>query len=32
MGIAYANCNPSTPQRLLLSYRQQMQDINAQLG
>jgi 2-keto-3-deoxy-L-rhamnonate aldolase RhmA len=32
MGIAYANCNPSTPQRLLLSYRQQMQEINAQLG
>lgn len=31
MGVAYANCNPSTVQRLLASYRQQMQEIEAQL-
>ncbi|MEI8191418.1 MAG: aldolase/citrate lyase family protein [candidate division NC10 bacterium] len=32
LGVAYANCNPSTPQRLLFSYKQQVAEIQAQLG
>lgn len=32
MGVAYANCGPSDVQRLLRSYQQQVQEIQAQLG
>jgi len=32
LGVAYTNCGPSVPQRLLSSYRQQVQEIQAQLS
>ncbi len=32
MGVGYANCGPADAQRLLNSYRQQVQQIQAQLG
>jgi 2-keto-3-deoxy-L-rhamnonate aldolase RhmA len=32
MGVAYANCNPGDLRRLLLSYTQQVKDIQAELG
>jgi staphyloferrin B biosynthesis citrate synthase len=32
MGVAYANCNPGDLRRLLLSYTQQVTDIQAELG
>ncbi len=32
MGVAYANCGPADVQRLLRSYRQQVEEIQAQLG
>lgn len=32
MGVAYANCGPAVVPRLLNSYRQQVQEIKAQLG
>jgi len=32
MGVAYANCNPYDARRLLLSYRQQVQEIQTELG
>ncbi len=32
MGVAYANCGPPDVERLLRSYQQQVQEIQAQLG
>jgi 2-keto-3-deoxy-L-rhamnonate aldolase RhmA len=32
MGVAYANCNPYDARRLLLSYQQQVQEIQAELS
>jgi 2-keto-3-deoxy-L-rhamnonate aldolase RhmA len=32
MGVAYTNCNPYTAQRLFLSYRQQLQEIRAEIA
>ncbi len=32
MGVAYSNCNPGDLRRLLLSYEQQVKEIQAELG
>jgi hypothetical protein len=32
LGVAYTNCQPGDLQRLLLSYKQQMREIQAELG